>query len=156
MAESSVDRVRRILLSAGHPDTVRAFPEGTRSAADAARAVGCSVAQIVKSLIFRTGDRPVLVLASGVNRVDQNKVEALVEGRVRPADGRWVRATTGFAIGGVAPIGHKTDPLILIDADLMALSPVWAAAGSPMHVFSTEPAALQTMTAGTVADVRED
>ncbi|MDT8266249.1 YbaK/EbsC family protein, partial [Roseomonas sp. DSM 102946] len=101
-AGGSVERVRQALLAAGHPDTIRGFPEGTRSAAEAAAAVGCDVAQIAKSIVFRAGDRPVLVIASGANRVDPAKVEAATGLRVEPAKGRWVREVTGFAIGGVS------------------------------------------------------
>lgn len=155
MAKSSVDRVREALAAAGHDDTIRAFAEGTRSAADAARSVGCTVAQIVKSMVFRRDDRPVLVLTSGSNRVDRRKVSALLGGEVEPADGAWVRKATGFAIGGVAPVGHADGVEVLIDEDLMALSPVWAAAGSPMHAFRTEAATLRDMTGGRVVDVKE-
>jgi prolyl-tRNA editing enzyme YbaK/EbsC (Cys-tRNA(Pro) deacylase) len=156
LASNSVERVREALLAAGHEDTIQAFPEGTRSAADAARAVGCTVSQIVKSMVFRKGDEPVLILTSGSNRVDREKVSALLGAPVEPADGNWVRKTTGFAIGGVAPVGHLTPVQVLIDEDLMALSPVWAAAGSPMHAFSTETATLQAITGGRVADVKEE
>lgn len=155
MAKNSVDRVREALVAAGHGDTIQAFPEGTRSAADAARSVGCTVAQIVKSMVFRMDDEPVLVLTSGSNRVDRRKVSDLLGGTVEPADGNWVRKATGFAIGGVAPVGHAGGIKVLIDEDLMALSPVWAAAGSPMHAFRTEAATLRDMTGGRVADVKE-
>ena len=156
MSGSSVERVRAALLAAGHPDTIQAFPEGTRSAADAAAAVGCAVAQIAKSIVFRAGARAVLVVASGANRVDMGKVAAAIGQPVKRADGGWVRDTTGFAIGGVSPLGHLAPPILLLDRDLMALDPVWAAAGSPQHVFRTAPAELQRMTGAAVADIRED
>ena len=156
MSGSSVERVRAALLAAGHPDTIQAFPEGTRSAADAAAAVGCDVAQIAKSIVFRAGARAVLVVASGANRVDMGKVAAAIGQPVKRADGGWVRDTTGFAIGGVSPLGHLAPPILLLDRDLMALDPVWAAAGSPQHVFRTAPADLQRMTGAAVADIRED
>lgn len=155
MSGSSVDRVRAALLAAGHADTIAAFPEGTRSAADAAAAVGCDVAQIAKSIVFRAGARAVLVIASGANRVDIGKVAAAIGQPVKRADGGWVRDTTGFAIGGVSPVGHLAPPVLLLDADLMALDEVWAAAGSPQHVFRTTPAELLRITGATVADVRE-
>lgn len=155
MAASSVDRVKEALAAAGHPVNVQAFPEGTRSAADAARAIGCEIAQIAKSMIFRAGDKPVLILTSGANRVDTGKVSALLQQELHPADGNWVRDKTGFAIGGVAPVGHTTDEMeVLIDADLMALSPIWAAAGSPMHVFQTEAELLRRITNARIADVK--
>jgi prolyl-tRNA editing enzyme YbaK/EbsC (Cys-tRNA(Pro) deacylase) len=176
---SSVERVRAALLAAGHPDSIRAFPEGTRSAAEAAAAVGCELAQIAKSIVFRgaarsadgvggtaanarsresaghASPRPVLVIASGANRVDMAKVAAATGLAVRRADGQWVRDVTGFAIGGVAPVGHLTPPLVLLDRDLLALDRIWAAAGSPTHVFETTPAALLRLCAGEAAEVRE-
>jgi prolyl-tRNA editing enzyme YbaK/EbsC (Cys-tRNA(Pro) deacylase) len=156
MSGSSVERVRAALLAAGHPDTIAAFPEGTRSAAEAAAAVGCAVAQIAKSIVFRAGARAVLVIASGANRVDMAKVAAAIGQPVKRADGGWVRDTTGFAIGGVSPVGHLAPPILLLDADLMALDPVWAAAGSPQHVFRTSPAELLRITGARPADVKED
>jgi prolyl-tRNA editing enzyme YbaK/EbsC (Cys-tRNA(Pro) deacylase) len=155
MSGSSVARVRAALLAAGHADTIAAFPDGTRSAADAAAAVGCDVAQIAKSIVFRAGARAVLVIASGANRVDMGKVAAAIGQPVKRADGAWVRDTTGFAIGGVSPVGHLAPPVLLLDADLVALTEVWAAAGSPQHVFRTTPADLLRITGAAVADVRE-
>jgi len=151
----SVERVRAALLALGHVDTVMMFPEGTRTAQDAANAVGCTVAQIAKSIVLRAGERVVLVIASGANRVDVAKISARLGQAVKPADGRWVRDTTGFAIGGVSPVGHQPPPRIFIDADLMALDPIWAAAGSPRHVFRTSTAELVRMANGEVADVKE-
>lgn len=151
----SVERVRAALSSAGHADTISEFPDSTRTAQDAAAAVGCSVAQIAKSIVLRAGDEVVLVIASGANRVDVARVAALLGRAVKPADGRWVRDVTGFAIGGVAPVGHLTRPRILIDADLIALDPVWAAAGSPRHVFRTSARELARMSGGQITDVKE-
>jgi len=151
----SVERVRAALLAASHDDTIAVFPDGTRTAQDAANAVGCTVAQIAKSIVLRAGDGVVLVVTSGANRVDTAKIAALLGHPVKPADGRWVRDVTGFAIGGVAPVGHQSPPHIFIDQDLMALDVVWAAAGSPRHVFRTTGADIARMTGGTVADVRE-
>lgn len=151
----SVERVRAALSAAGHPDTIDLFPDGTRTAQDAANAVGCTVAQIAKSIVLRAGEQVVLVIASGVNRVDVGKIAKAVGQPVKPADGRWVRDVTGFAIGGVAPVGHLAPPRIFIDEDLMALDPVFAAAGTPKHVFRTSAAELARMTGGTVADVKE-
>lgn len=155
MSGSSVERVRAALLAAGHDDTIQAFPDGTRSAADAAAAVGCDVAQIAKSIVFRAGPRAVLVIASGANRVDMAKVAAAIGQPVKRADGTWVRDATGFAIGGVSPVGHHSPPIIVLDRDLLALDPVWAAAGSPMHVFRTTAAALLRLTGAAAADVKE-
>lgn len=152
---SSIERVRAALAAAGHPDTIASFPEGTRSAADAAAAVGCDVAQIAKSIVFRAGSRAVLVIASGANRVDIGKVAAAIGQPLKRAEGSWVRDTTGFAIGGVSPVGHLAPPILLLDTDLMAFDPIWAAAGSPQHVFRTSPAELLRMTGAQVADIRE-
>lgn len=153
----SVGRVRAALRAAGHEDTISVFPAGTRTSEDAARAVGCEVAQIAKSVVFRAkgSGRPVLVIASGANRVDLAKVAAAAGAPIERADGRWVRETTGFAIGGVAPVGHEVAPVVLIDAALMALDRIWAAAGSPMHVFETTPAALVRLSGGRIAPVAE-
>jgi prolyl-tRNA editing enzyme YbaK/EbsC (Cys-tRNA(Pro) deacylase) len=105
--------------------------------------------------VFRTGDRAVLVITSGANRVDPQKVNAALGVTVSRADATFVRATTGFAIGGVSPLGHLTPPLILFDRDLLALHPIWAAAGSPNYVFSTDAATLARVCNGVVADVAE-
>lgn len=153
-ASGSVERVRDALLAAGHPDTIMRFPEGTRTAADAAAAVGCDVAQIAKSIVFRAGSRAALVIASGLNRVDRAKAAAALGVPLKVADGDWVRDATGFAIGGVSPVGHIAPPLILLDADLLRLDAVWAAAGSPQHVFRTSPAELLRMTGAMVAEIR--
>ena len=153
MADGSVERVRAALLDSGHADTVSAFPEGTRTAADAAAAVGCTVAQIAKSIIFRAGSRAVLVIASGANRVDTKKAAAALGVSLSRADADFVREKTGFAIGGVSPVGLTEPALLLIDEDLMALDPVWAAAGSPSHVFQTTPAELLRMTKARIANI---
>jgi prolyl-tRNA editing enzyme YbaK/EbsC (Cys-tRNA(Pro) deacylase) len=150
----SVERVRAALLAAGHPDTITAFPAGTRSAADAAAAVGCEVAQIAKSIVFRAGGRAAVIITSGANRVDQAKAERVVGQKLARADADWVREVTGFAIGGVSPLGHAGVPLMVLDQDLLVLDPVWAAAGSPLHVFRTTAQDLRRMTGAVVADIR--
>ena len=155
MSGGSVERVRAALRAAGHADNIEAFPDGTRSAAEAAAAVGCEVAQIAKSIIFRSGERPVLVIASGANRVDMAKVAAATGLAVKRAEGGWVRDVTGFAIGGVAPLGHLTPPVVLVDEDLFRLAKIWAAAGSPMHVFATTPEEVLRVSGGIRADVKE-
>jgi len=133
---------------------VREFPDGTRTAADAARAIGCQVDQIVKSLVFVADTDPVLVLCSGGNRVDVVKV-----GRersavaVRKADAGEVRAATGYAIGGTPPFGHARDLPVLIDRHLTGFEVVWAAAGTPRHVFPVAPGDLVAATGGRVADI---
>jgi prolyl-tRNA editing enzyme YbaK/EbsC (Cys-tRNA(Pro) deacylase) len=130
--------------------------ESTRTAAEAAKAVGCNVGQIVKSLVFRgaKSDRPVLVLASGVNRVNEKKIEAHIGEPVAKADANFVRVRTGYAIGGVPPVAHKEQLLTLIDSDLLAFPTLWAAAGTPNAVFRITPSELVRATAGTVIDVK--
>jgi prolyl-tRNA editing enzyme YbaK/EbsC (Cys-tRNA(Pro) deacylase) len=119
------------------------------------RRSGCEVGQIVKSLIFQADDQPVLVLASGANRVDLAKVAALLGMPVVRADPALVREMTGFTVGGVAPVGYATQPHALLDADLAGRDPLWAAAGSPEHVFRTSAEALLRLTGARVADIRE-
>lgn len=117
--------------------TVVELPDSTRTADDAARTLGCSKAQIVKSLVFRdtATDRPVIVLASGPNRVNEKTIGALVGGEISKADADFVKRRTGYAIGGVPPLGH-TDPVtVFVDEDLLAFDEVWAAAGTPNAVF---------------------
>jgi len=128
----------------------------TRTAADAAAALDCDVAQIVKSLIFKTRKtgRPVLVLASGKNRVDTKKVQSLLGEKLGKADADFVREHTGFVIGGVPPLGHTSRMETFSDEDLLQFDTIWAAAGTPYAVFKLTPAELQEMTGGTVADVK--
>ena len=134
---------------------VREMPASTRSAPEAAAAVGCDVAQIVKSLIFRSveGDEPVLVLVSGSDRVDETRLSELVGGKVERATAEFVRARTGYAIGGVPPLGHTTPIVTYLDEHLLAHALVWAAAGSPRAVFPIAPADLRRITSATVVDV---
>ncbi|GGF54499.1 cys-tRNA(pro)/cys-tRNA(cys) deacylase [Azorhizobium oxalatiphilum] len=152
----AVNRVRDALLAASHEDSIQSFATGTRSAADAAASVGCEVAQIAKSIVFRAGDMPVVVVASGANRIDRKKVAAATGLVVKPAEPVWVHERTGFAVGGVAPVGHACPVTVVIDADLLPLDPLWAAAGSPSHVFRTSAQKLISLTGGQVADVRQD
>lgn len=133
-------RVRQALQQFGIDAQVREFPQGTRTAQDAAAAVGCDVGQIVKSLIFRAQDgRGVLALTSGANRVDEARLVALLGQPVGKADADFVRETTGFAIGGVPPLAHAQPMLTLIDEDLMGYALLWAAAGTPSTVFALTP-----------------
>lgn len=130
------------------------FETSTRTSEDAAAAVGCTVPEIAKSLIFRAADgRPVLVIASGANRVDEKKVRALLGQTIERADAEFVRAATGYAIGGVPPVGHATPPTVLIDRDLLCFTAVWAAGGTPNAVFRIAPADLVRLTQARVADV---
>ncbi len=130
------------------------FEASTRTSEDAAAAIGCKVAEIAKSLVFKAASgRPVLVIASGTNRVDEKKVRALIGEKIARADADFVREATGYAIGGVPPIAHATAPLVLIDSDLEAFATIWAAAGTPNAVFRLTPADLVRLTGGQVADV---
>lgn len=151
----SAERVRAALRSAGIDAQVRELPESTRTAELAAQAVGCRVAQIAKSLIFETLDahRPILVIASGANRVDTAKIEALVGEPVRLAGADYVRRTTGYAIGGVPPIGH-THPLpTFVDRDLGEHDLIWAAAGTPRSVFAVSPDDLLRITEAALTEI---
>jgi prolyl-tRNA editing enzyme YbaK/EbsC (Cys-tRNA(Pro) deacylase) len=125
----------------------REFPQGTRTAADAAAAIGCEVGAICKSLVFRVGDAPLLIIASGANRVDEARFGA------EKADAAFVRERTGFAIGGVPPFGHVQAIETIVDEDLLAYATVWAAAGTPSSVFPIAPADLVARTGGRVARV---
>ncbi|THA26022.1 YbaK/EbsC family protein [Streptomyces sp. RKND-216] len=135
---------------------VRAFPDGTRTAADAAAAVGCELSQIVKSLVFEADGAPVLVLMDGATRVDLARVrERLGAGTVGRANAAAVRRATGYAIGGVPPFGHVTPLRVLADRGLLAHTIVWAAAGTPHTVFPIGPEALIAHAGADLADVAE-
>lgn len=152
---SSQARVEKALMELGICSEIKTFDQGTSTADDAANAVGCGVAQIVKSLIFKasqSGD-PVLVLVSGANRVDLELVAEGVGEPLAKADAGFVRERTGFAIGGVAPIGHTEPVRVWIDRDLEHYQEIWAAAGSPKAVFRLTPAELILATAGDVIRV---
>jgi prolyl-tRNA editing enzyme YbaK/EbsC (Cys-tRNA(Pro) deacylase) len=137
-------------------DRVRRFPEGTRTAADAAAAIGCELSQICKSLVFAADGVPVLVLMDGASRVDVHRVrEELGAAEVTRATPELVRETTGYAIGGVPPFGHRTRTRVLADRGLLAHGVVWAAAGTPDTVFPIEPKELVAHAGGTLVDVRE-
>jgi Cys-tRNA(Pro) deacylase len=133
---------------------VREYPEGTRTAQDAATAIGCEVAQIVKSLIFTVDGDPVVAMVSGPNRLDEAKLAAALGGtEVGRADADLVRAATGYPIGGVPPFGHATELRAVVDRDLLAHQEVWAAGGTPRHVFALTPADLVRAAGADVADL---
>jgi prolyl-tRNA editing enzyme YbaK/EbsC (Cys-tRNA(Pro) deacylase) len=149
-----VERVRDVLIALGiDQPNIRMFPEGTATAEQAAAAVGTSVGRIVKSLVFMAGETPILVLVSGSNRVDTERVGFLVGARIKRANADQVRHATGFAIGGVPPLGHSTRLRTLIDRDLLAYDEVWAAAGTPTAVFAIDPPTLVRITSAEVADI---
>jgi prolyl-tRNA editing enzyme YbaK/EbsC (Cys-tRNA(Pro) deacylase) len=147
---SAADRVAAVLRGAGVEAEVREFPEGTRTATDAAAAVGCDVAQICKSLVFRVGEEPLLVIASGTNRVDEARFGAT------KADAAFVREATGYAPGAVPPFGHARPIDTVVDEDLLRHDVVWAGAGTPSAVFAIAPDALVAVSGGRVARVSPD
>jgi prolyl-tRNA editing enzyme YbaK/EbsC (Cys-tRNA(Pro) deacylase) len=152
----SARKVQQALEKAGFSLSVVELPDSTRTAAEAAQAVGCQVGQIVKSLVFkgRRSLKPILVVASGANRVNESRIEALIGEPLGKADAEFVRQHTGFAIGGVPPLGH-TQPLeTYIDEDLLRYSRVWAAAGTPHAVFELDPTDLPALTGGTVISIQ--
>ncbi len=147
-------RVTEWLARAGHPHAPRWLEVPARTCQEAAEALGLQTGQIAKSVIFRrrADDAAVLVVASGDRRVDEKKVAALV-GPIGRADAAFVKARTGYSIGGVAPVGHATPPVTLLDRELFRFDEVWAAAGHPNGVFRASPAELERLTGAPVADV---
>ena len=158
MAEisSGVQRVQEALDQSGLSLEVVELPQSTRTAQEAADAVGCQLGQIVKSLVFRGSDSetPYLVLVSGPNRADLERVSQLVGEPIQMGDADFVREVTGFSIGGVAPVGMPEPIQTLIDRDLLQYDTIWAAAGTPRSVFSLSPDDLRQLTAGQVATIR--
>ena len=149
-------RVAQLLHEAGVGTQVVEFEQPTRTSAEAAAAIGCTVAEIAKSVVFRgaTSGRAVVVVASGANRVDEAKIARTVGEPLVRADADFVRVATGYAIGGVAPVGHGPGVTMLLDADLQRFETVWAAAGTPFSVVPLTPADLRRVTAAEWADVR--
>jgi prolyl-tRNA editing enzyme YbaK/EbsC (Cys-tRNA(Pro) deacylase) len=155
------------LRPASHPDalhvqselgdqfTVVEFEQSTKTSADAAAAVGCTVGQIAKSIVLKTvkEQRPVLVIASGTNRVDEKKVSAVLGEKVKSADAEFVLAHAGVAPGGVPPVGHRIKPIVVLDHDLKQYAEIWAAAGTPNAVFRLTWRDLVALTDGTAADI---
>ncbi len=146
-------RVADALATAGVEAEVRAYADSTRTAEEAAAAVGASVGQIVKSLVFLAGGRPVLALVSGANRLDTAKLAQIAGAKISRADADTVRAATGYAIGGVPPVGLATPLPVYCDRDLTQYSEVWAAAGTPHTVFSIAPETLARITNSQVVDL---
>jgi prolyl-tRNA editing enzyme YbaK/EbsC (Cys-tRNA(Pro) deacylase) len=150
------ERFREAAAGLGLSLQIERFPEGTKTAVDAARAVGCEVGQIVKSLVFMADRRAILALTSGPNRADTGKLAALLGAdEVRRATADEARAATGFAIGGTPPFGHTRRLTVLVDRDLLGHPVVWAAAGTPDTVFPITPDELVGAAGGTVADLKE-
>jgi prolyl-tRNA editing enzyme YbaK/EbsC (Cys-tRNA(Pro) deacylase) len=152
----SAQKVQRALEARGFPYRVVELDVPVRTAADAARAVGSTVAQIAKCVVFRAArsGRPVLVVTSGAHRVDETRIAALLGEPLAKADPDFVRAVTGFGIGGVPPLGHAVAPEAFVDEDLLRHPVIWAAAGHPNSLFRLDPADLPRMTGGRVVGVR--
>ena len=150
-------RTAQLLNEAGIDTRVVEFEQPTRTSAEAAAAIGCTVAEIAKSIVFRGKDsgQAIVVVASGDNRVSEAKVAARVGEGLARADADFVRSATGYAIGGVAPLGHAQPAKLLLDEDLQRFDTVWAAAGTPFSVFPLSPAQLQALTGAAWSDVRQ-
>ncbi|UCD90008.1 MAG: YbaK/EbsC family protein [Desulfobacterales bacterium] len=151
----SAHRVQTTLLEHGFNCTVLELSESTRTAKEAAQAVGCQVGQIVKSLVFKgkKSQTPILVVASGSNRVNEAKISKMVSEPIKMAHADFVRKKTGFAIGGVPPLGHFEKLVTFIDEDLFEYDDIWAAAGNPRALFKLTPDNLVEMTGGKVVSV---
>ena len=150
------ERVRAALEAAALECEILTLPDSTRTATEAAAAVGCTVGEIAKSLVFRAGERAVVAIMSGDHRLDTGKLGAALGQNVSRADADFVRAATGYAIGGVPPLGHATPAPVFMDAGLFRFERIWAAAGSPFSVFAVEPARLRDTGGATVADLKVD
>lgn len=150
----TAQRVADLLRELGHDKPVVMLPDTGKTSAEAAAGLGCSVAEIAKSIVFRrmSDDAAVMVVASGANRVDEHKVAAIV-GQLGRADAKFVKTRIGYAIGGVCPVGHVEKTVMLVDEDLLKYESVWAAAGHPHAVFNLTPKQLLAMTGAPVADV---
>jgi prolyl-tRNA editing enzyme YbaK/EbsC (Cys-tRNA(Pro) deacylase) len=150
---AGISRFEQWLDEQGHGIDVRRFAQGTRTAEDAAGAIGCKVGQIVKSLVFTAGGRPVVALVSGANRLDPARLSRLAGGAVEKADAEIARRATGYAIGGVPPFGHAEPLPVFMDRDLEAYDVVWAAAGRPDAVFPITPEQLRKLSQALVAEL---
>lgn len=154
---ASAKRVQDALHGFGLDCKVKELTESTRTAVDAANAVGCDVGQIVKSLVFRgkSSGKAVFVVASGANQVNEKSLAALVGEKIGKADADFVREQTGFAIGGVSPVGHPTPLHTYVDEDLLGYDELWAAAGTPNALFSLTPGELCLITSGEVVNIKK-
>ena len=152
----SAQKIQDLLYSLGYHYTVIEHAESTRTAQEAAERADCELGQIVKSLIFRgkTSGNPILVLTSGANRVDEKRISAYEAESISRADADFVRAVTGFAIGGIPPIGHAQKMDTYLDEDLLQFQTIWAAAGTPNAIFELASSDLQKMTSGTVSKIK--
>jgi len=147
---NSANRVQNFLSEKGFSFDVKELPGSTRTAQEAADSIGCEVAQIAKSLVFKEKDTnlPVLVIASGSNRVDVAKIEKETGLKLGKADGNYVKERVGYAIGGIPPVGHNEPLETILDEDLRKYTVIWAAAGTPFAVFQLKPSDLEPLTSG--------
>jgi prolyl-tRNA editing enzyme YbaK/EbsC (Cys-tRNA(Pro) deacylase) len=154
--QASAQKVQDMLRERGFSARVVSLADSARTAREAARAIGCEVEQIVKSLVFKGKDsaQPVFVVASGSNRVNEQRISELVGEPIEKADADFVRRHTGFVVGGVPPLGHGEPLRTYIDEDLLKFAVIWAAAGTPHAVFQLTPADLQAMTGGQVVSIK--
>lgn len=152
----SVERVAMLLRDMGHDKGVVMLPESGKTSAEAAASLGCDIAEIAKSIVFRrlSDDAAIMVIASGADRIDEARVAAIT-GPIGKANARFVKERIGYAIGGVCPIGHASSSVIMIDEKLFGFASVWAAAGHPHAVFNLTPAQLQAMTGAPTVAVSE-
>lgn len=150
--QKKTNRIQDFLERNNINTSVQVLPSSTRTAIEAAQAIGCQVAQIAKSIVFQDQDslQPVLVVTKGTNRVDVQKIQNLTNLRLKQADGKWVKKTLGFAIGGVPPVGFEVTVTVFIDEDLLVIDEIWAAAGTPNSVFCLTPSQLLKLSQGTV------
>ena len=152
----SAQRVQAVLSAAGYPNQVIEHTQTTRSAKEAAEAIGCTVSQIAKSLIFKTSltHQPILVITSGSNRVNESHLGELTGEAIEKADADFAQEASGFSIGGIPPLGHRSPMRTFIDEDLLKFDQIWAAAGNPNAVFRLTPQDLLRMTGGQVIAVK--
>ena len=150
---NAIDRFIGEAEASGLDVEVQRYPDGTRTAADAAAAVGCEIDQIVKSLVFMADVRPILILCSGARRVDEEKLAEYIGTEIRIAGASEVRAAAGYAIGGTPPLGHTVPLKTVVDPHLMEFEEIWAAAGTPDSVFPIQPKELVKATSGAVVAV---
>ena len=150
---NAIDRFIGEAEASGLDIEIQRYPDGTRTAADAAAAVGCKIDQIVKSLVFMADFRPILILCSGARRVDEEKLAEYIGTEIRIAGASEVRAATGYAIGGTPPLGHTVPLKTVVDPHLMEFEEIWAAAGTPDSVFPIQPKELVKATSGAVVAV---
>jgi prolyl-tRNA editing enzyme YbaK/EbsC (Cys-tRNA(Pro) deacylase) len=155
--KESARRVQDYLNARGFTFTVKELPGSTRTAQEAADSIGCTVSQIAKSIVFKdqASNQPILVIASGSNRVAVSKIQQATGLKLEKANGKFVKERVGFAIGGVPPVGHSEPLQTFLDPDLQRHEIIWAAAGTPFAVFALKPADLGPLTNGEWVDLSE-